>query len=521
VRAAMRAAAAAVMVVVLFGVAPPPASACSCAGHENPRSSLAATAGAFVGTLERIDSDDDDPYGSPSAFHFAVEHDVKGALGNRVVIHAQRGDGGSCGLEARVGERVGLFLQRKDGQWNANLCSTVDPDRLLAAAQPLPAPDGRGPPTFVVGVALGEHSTMLLDDDGRSLAYGEAPGRPPTEVAALDVCPGGARVVEGLHAALAEEDSPIVAVRAVDGLRVERVVRLGDLPDVQGSFAYVRSVACRDAAATQLDVSLVHHTDQQTEGRVLRSDGDTWRTVWKAVEGEAALSDDAGRALVWRPGVVARLDLATGTVTTLHRHDGLAGAALSPGGRWAAVVENGASTYRPEELLVFDMGTGAVHARHGFDPAEEMVEAAWADDDTLAAADGKRLRFFDAGLRAVGTVTGWDTYRLLAAAGRVYGVRYQGQPMLVATRDSTTAAEFVRLPDGAVRAIAVVPGEGPPGATSTTTTTTAPPVSLAEERSVSERERSSDGPWGLAGVTLLLLAVILLALRARTSFRSR
>lgn len=525
VRRSLRAAMAATTVVLLFGVRPPAASACSCAGYDNPRAALAAVEGAFVGTIERIDSDEDDPYGSDSAFHFAVEHAVKGGFGERAVVHAQRGDGGSCGLEGEVGTRLGLFLRREDGRWTAGLCTTVAPDRLLEAARPLPAPDGRGPPRFVVGNSLGEHSTMLLDADGRTLAYGEAPGRQPADVAALDVCPGGARVVEAVLAHGGDEDRPVLVVRSVDGLRIERVVRVGDLPGVGGSFVYVHAVACRDAAATQLDVALVHHVDETTRGRVLRAAGGTWRIVWEGGEVELRLSDDPGRAALSRPGVLERLDLATGTVTALHRHANLGAAAVSPGGLWAAVVASGASTYRPEELVVVDMRTGGVRARHAFDPSEELVELVWADDDTLAAADGHTLTFFDPQLREVGTVGGWQTYRLLAAGGRVYGVRYGQQPMLVATRSNRTPSEFVRLPDGGTRALAVLPADVPsePGPSTTAPPTTsppstAPPVSLPEALTASER--ASERPWGAAGVGLVLVGVLAVALRSRAGSRA-
>lgn len=88
-------------------------------------------------------------------------------------------------------------------------------------------------------------------------------------MAAIDVCPGGDRLVEGLLASRGDEDRTVLVVRAVDSFLIERVVEVGDLPGVRGSYVSVHSVACRDAAATQLDVALVHHVDHETRGRVV------------------------------------------------------------------------------------------------------------------------------------------------------------------------------------------------------------------------------------------------------------
>ena len=69
--------------------------------------------------------------------------------------------------------------------WTSGLCSQIDPDVLLQAAQPLPAPDGVGPVRFVVGGNLGENRLMALDRKGRTLAYGTGDG----DARDVDVCP--------------------------------------------------------------------------------------------------------------------------------------------------------------------------------------------------------------------------------------------------------------------------------------------------------------------------------------------
>ncbi|MEA2142207.1 MAG: Tissue inhibitor of metalloproteinase, partial [Solirubrobacteraceae bacterium] len=99
------------------------AMACSCAPVP-VRESLHAADAAFVGvvTARRVM-----PSGPPGTFSsgdpaevdFRVERAYKGALGEQVTVHTVA-SGATCGIEAQVGERVGLFLQRRaDGGWTS------------------------------------------------------------------------------------------------------------------------------------------------------------------------------------------------------------------------------------------------------------------------------------------------------------------------------------------------------------------------------------------------------------------
>ena len=73
-----------------------------------------------------------------------VERALKGALGERVTVESSV-DGGTCGIKLPAGGRVGLALDRRAGKaWTTSLCSTADPDALIAAAR-LPAASGTPP----------------------------------------------------------------------------------------------------------------------------------------------------------------------------------------------------------------------------------------------------------------------------------------------------------------------------------------------------------------------------------------
>lgn len=59
------------------------------------------------------------------------ERIVKGDLPPFLVEISSQPDGGMCGIEARVGARIGVLLQQVDDTWYGSLCSTVDADELV------------------------------------------------------------------------------------------------------------------------------------------------------------------------------------------------------------------------------------------------------------------------------------------------------------------------------------------------------------------------------------------------------
>ena len=175
-----------VAAVAVVAATATPAHACSCA-MPDPRSLLAQTDGAFVGRLiERRDLGD-----GRAVFTFRVERRVKGAMGSTVDVESAS-NGAACGLETTIGARIGLFLERRAGRWTSSLCWQVSPDDLLAAAQPLPPPNGRGPATLLVAGRFGPARLLALDDRGRTLAYGRGAGT----ILLISVCPGARRMAE-------------------------------------------------------------------------------------------------------------------------------------------------------------------------------------------------------------------------------------------------------------------------------------------------------------------------------------
>ena len=133
------------------------------------------------------------PAAIPAEVDFRVERAYKGSLGEQVTVHTVA-SGATCGLEATVGERVGLFLQRRaDGGWTSSLCSRVDPDAAGAGGR------GASPPERQRAGALPArrrvrraHRSSRSTGQGRALAYGAGRG----SLTGLEVCPGGRRSLE-------------------------------------------------------------------------------------------------------------------------------------------------------------------------------------------------------------------------------------------------------------------------------------------------------------------------------------
>jgi hypothetical protein len=109
------------------------ASACTCMPVDLERD-LPRADGAFVGTLLERREPPPKPIqssGDPVMLVFRVEQVYKGDIENRVEVVTAR-DGASCGIEAQVGDRVGLLLDRDGDKWRGGLCGQVEPSAFLA-----------------------------------------------------------------------------------------------------------------------------------------------------------------------------------------------------------------------------------------------------------------------------------------------------------------------------------------------------------------------------------------------------
>jgi hypothetical protein len=122
-----------------------PAAACSCAGEE-PCRTLARADAALVGTLvERREPAHLRSSADAVTLVFRVEVSVKGELGRLVELETPA-YGASCGVEADVGDRIGLFLRRGGNGWTSTLCDQIAPRELLAVGGPPQPPPAEGRP---------------------------------------------------------------------------------------------------------------------------------------------------------------------------------------------------------------------------------------------------------------------------------------------------------------------------------------------------------------------------------------
>src|SRR5688500_15619978 len=96
--------------LLLAGAVAADSLACSCAARD-ARSALAASTTAFTGVVEsRTEKQSNPPYqssGDPAEYVVRVEREVKGDMPERVTLETASG-GASCGLEQKVGDRIGL-----------------------------------------------------------------------------------------------------------------------------------------------------------------------------------------------------------------------------------------------------------------------------------------------------------------------------------------------------------------------------------------------------------------------------
>ena len=122
------------------------AYACSCRPVDLERD-LPTADGAFIGAvLERRVA------GASVTYLFRVEQVYKGdEIDNRVEV-VTAANGAACGLELKVGQRVGLLLTRDGDVWRSGLCSQVDPADFLALTN---VDDNTLPPFNWGGIVVG------------------------------------------------------------------------------------------------------------------------------------------------------------------------------------------------------------------------------------------------------------------------------------------------------------------------------------------------------------------------------
>jgi hypothetical protein len=278
-----------------------PGRACSCA-LPDARAALAQADGAFVGKL--VGRRDE---GQRAILTFSVERRLKGSIGSTVEV-VTAANSAACGLELSSGTRVGLVLDRRGGAWNGHLCWQFDPEELLTAASPLPAPNGRGPVALVVGGEFGDVRLIALDARGRTLAYGRGGGR----AGLVSVCPGRQHLAELAYGGR----GTTLVIRRTATLRVVRRERV-DLPGGR----YAQRLGCHDPSGASVVVFARGPLgDSPAKSALYRLRAGRTAAIWHGAAFDAAFAPPSAYLSAGSRGTkLVRVDLVTGRSRELAR----------------------------------------------------------------------------------------------------------------------------------------------------------------------------------------------------------
>ena len=411
-----------VLLVAVAAATTNEAAACSCAPGD-PRRMLAQSDAAFVGRLVERSSGPVSSSADPAIYRFKVEQTVKGQLGEHVDVVAAA-SGASCGIEARLGERIGLFLGRSGGGWRSSLCQQVDPQQLLAAARPLPAPNGEGPVALLAGGSFGTARTIALDRNGRTLAYGYGKG----ETLLLTACPGGTRAIEIAR----NQSSLLLAVRDLRTMRLIREQPLRLPEQLRPSTA-----DCRTPSGD--DLLLFATREAGPLGVIRRLREGRWQELYRgggvsAVFGARHAYLTAGRLA----NRLVAVDLRTRGTRQLRRvPTGTGALALSPDERRLAAVAYSAPFLNapPSRVLTIDLGRRTHTLRSAPLGAPNVSgRISWLGQNQLAflpgGGDRDALRVYDANLRLERRID-WPARLGVVRGTTAYGISWDRQARIL------------------------------------------------------------------------------------------
>jgi hypothetical protein len=503
-----------------------PAKACSCS-PEDARTQLSRVPAAFIGVFLEKEPAEPDP-GDEVEYRFRVDEAIKGDLGKRVTIVAQHSPNVSCGIGTPGPEQLGWLLERHDeGRWRASGCATtMEPDALRAAARPLPAPDGRGPPAFLLGGSFGDVRTIALDGEGHTLAYGG--GAPHTR--AIGVCPGSSRALE----LSAPYDGPtVLSVRRLPDLGVVRDVPLPGQP-----FSAV-AVRCVDPDGENAYISTVEGQsyDAQTTS-IVRVRGRTLTTLWSGAARSATFSADADLAYLARAdgdGTVAeKVDLATGRVSRLGRVVGRAESFVPERSRrWlATTVQSNSPTAATAEVVLFDLRRPLAAPRSAALESLGGPPVLWAGSKLVVTGHGDMVRVYDTDLRRLSAWGPWYAQSQVVVGDVLYGTSWSdevfagalgtGPKRTLTRRPGLLGAVLTHVPPSPPSAPAPVPTTGPPPPETTTTeVTTSTTTSTTTAEAVVAAAPASTGRDAGGGLLALGLAMWLGAASGSVLVRRR
>jgi len=357
---------------------PAEAAACSCAPIDPWRAyaqSDAAVVGVYEGKRDR------------TTYVFRVEEDFKADLPAQLDLHSAE-HGASCGIEARPGQRLGLFLDRVGDRWSSSLCRQATPDQVRIAARGLPRPNGGGPTRFLVGGRFGPARIQALDAAGRTLAYGRGAGI----VRSIAVCPGGRRSIEVTTARIGVRD-----------LRTFRLVR--ELSLEGRALGFPLEAHCIGANA------FVTFQGRNARTALVRMHGrrvDTLRVSERpasAFSGHTAFLADRDR--------IVSYDLRSGATETIAPFTAEQLAVDGTGARLAALSGN--------RLVLVRTRSRSVAAETSLATIEGRPRLVW-DRDRLAVLNWNYAPVFDQRLRVVGRFRSWAPADAVGLGGRIAGV---------------------------------------------------------------------------------------------------
>lgn len=217
------------------------ASACSCVPFA-PEEALERSDAAFVGRLVGRSGLVSSALGGEARWTFEVERSVKGDLGERVAVRSPV-SGAACGFELAEGERAGVLIRLEGGEATGGLCTTMNPDVLLVASQPLRR-DGDGEVRFLLAGGSGRVRLLALDARGGVLGWSGGEGW----LRDVSVCPGDRRVAELVGGGFLGPSEKAVAGRDLATFEV-----VGRLPLPGGEEGdLVSRLWCRDESGSDI-----------------------------------------------------------------------------------------------------------------------------------------------------------------------------------------------------------------------------------------------------------------------------
>jgi hypothetical protein len=447
VHRAMRLVLAAVVLglaALAYGVEP--AAACSCALGDG-RTRLARADASFVGTfVEKREPAEIESSADDAVYVFRVERTVKGSLPTTVEVVSPV-SGASCGLEVSPGDRIGLLLRRDGSIWRAGLCDQIGPSELLAAARPLPTPNGSGPLAFLVGGKLGDVRTLGLDNRGRTLAYGRGRG----ETFLLSTCPRSRRVVE-YASGFTVNNARFVAVRDLRTFRIVRERRYR--PQANG---FVSAIACLSADGSR--VAIFETAEVPTASARVVVGG---RAIWRGRAQAVAFTNGAAYLAAGVRGTsLLRLTLDTGRVQRLAALPAnTTSLRVGSGGKVAGVMYSAPSgrDAPPSRVVLFDPRARVRVRTAPLAQANVSGDLGWWRGRLVFLPDwgADAARVYDSRLRIVSRFRGWIAGESLVLGGRAYGLS-RGE-LVTAALPRGPVRLVRRFPTPVTYTLAVTPG---------------------------------------------------------------